>query len=214
MGDPKKNRKKYAKPVHPWQKERIDQEKEFIKEYGLKNKKEIWRMRAPLEHFKTRVKGIISKSGAEADEEQVNLIHKLHGMGLVEEGAQLSDVLSLTVKDVLERRLQTVIFRKGLARTISQARQFITHEHITVGGKTINAPSYLVTRADEETIAYVASSALSNPDHPEISTPVETPGDKPEVKAEEKKAEPKGEKKAGKKDEPAKAETKKEEAKA
>ena len=44
MGDPRKTRKKYDTPQHPWQKERMDQESVFLKEYGLKNKKEIWKM--------------------------------------------------------------------------------------------------------------------------------------------------------------------------
>ncbi|MDP7610203.1 MAG: 30S ribosomal protein S4, partial [Candidatus Woesearchaeota archaeon] len=44
MGDPKKQRKKYSKPSHPWQTERIEVEKVLMKEYGLKNKKEIWRV--------------------------------------------------------------------------------------------------------------------------------------------------------------------------
>ena len=48
MGDPKKQRKKYETPLHPWQGERILAEKKIMEEYGLKNKKEIWKMNSML----------------------------------------------------------------------------------------------------------------------------------------------------------------------
>ena len=41
MGSPKKQRKKYSKPSHPWQKARIEEEKALKKEYSFKNKKEL-----------------------------------------------------------------------------------------------------------------------------------------------------------------------------
>ena len=41
MGDPRKLRKKYYPPSHPWQKIRIDEEKILMKDYGFKNKKEF-----------------------------------------------------------------------------------------------------------------------------------------------------------------------------
>ncbi|MCH7902628.1 hypothetical protein IIC68_02645, partial [archaeon] len=58
-------------------------------------------------------------------------------------------ILSLTIKDVLERRLQTLIYRKKMASSLKQARQFIVHEHISVGDKIIKAPSYLVPLLEE-----------------------------------------------------------------
>jgi small subunit ribosomal protein S4 len=169
MGDPKKNRKKYSKPAHPWQKERIDSEKELIKDYGLKNKSEIWRMKTHLDHYSNRVKGIISKSGSDDDEETTLLLTKLKSLGLIGQDAKLDDVLSLTIKNFLERRLQTLLFRKGLTRTINQARQFITHEHVMIGGRTISSPGYIVSNEEESKISFRGTSSLSNPDHPEIS---------------------------------------------
>ncbi len=70
-------------------------------------------------------------------------------------------------KDVLERRLQTILFRKGLARTMSQSRQFITHRHVTIGPKEITSPSFLVTLEDESHLTFKDKSALANEDHPE-----------------------------------------------
>lgn len=43
---------------------------------------------------------------------------------------------------LLEMRLQTQVYRLGYARTIFQARQFVTHQHVTVNGKLVDIPSY------------------------------------------------------------------------
>lgn len=53
----------------------------------------------------------------------------------------------------LERRLDNVIFRMGLARTRREARQVVGHKHVLVNGKTINIPSYLVSAGDKIEIA-------------------------------------------------------------
>ncbi len=197
MGDPRKNRKKYSKPSHPWEKERIDIERELLKEYALKNKTELWKMKAPLDHYKNRVKAIISKSGA--DEESGVLILKLQSLGLVGEGAKLDDVLSLNVKDILERRLQTVLFRKGMARSVQQARQFITHQHVTVDGQKISSPAYVVSLDEESKISFSGTSSLSNPDHPELSFERKSEPE-PEKKEPDKKAEKKEDTPAEKKE--------------
>ncbi|MEM2765749.1 MAG: S4 domain-containing protein, partial [Candidatus Caldarchaeum sp.] len=50
------------------------------------------------------------------------------------------------------RRLQTIVFRLGLAKTIFHARQLISHGKVYVGGKKVTAPSYHVLKGEEETI--------------------------------------------------------------
>jgi ribosomal protein S4 len=79
----------------------------------------------------------------------------------------LEDILSLTIRDMCERRLQTIVVKKGLARTVKQARQFITHEHILVGERKITAPSYIVNSSEETTIRFAENSPLAVEDHPE-----------------------------------------------
>ena len=49
---------------------------------------------------------------------------------------------------MLESRLDNVIFRLGFARTRNEARQIVDHKHISVNGKTVNIPSYLVKAGD------------------------------------------------------------------
>ncbi len=49
---------------------------------------------------------------------------------------------------LLERRLDNVVFRLGMARTRMEARQMVDHKHITVNGKVVNIPSYLISVGD------------------------------------------------------------------
>jgi len=167
MGDPKKAKKKYSRPQHPWRRAQLGEEKILVEEYGLKNKKDLWKIASKLSHFKQQAKKLIAKSGAQAEIEEKLFLEKLQKMSLVPAGATVDDVLSLSVKDLLERRLQTMVFRRGLANTIFQARQFIVHGHIMVGGQKFNVPSFLVPGNVEEMITYSGNSALADPEHPE-----------------------------------------------
>jgi small subunit ribosomal protein S4 len=167
MGNLKKLRKKYNTPYHPWQKERIVAEKELITEYGLKNKKEIWRHSSLLTKFKNIAKETISSSKAQSMKEGEQLLSRLKSLGLLSDGSTLNDVLTLNDKDILERRLQTVITRKGLARSLKQARQFITHSHISLNGVIVSSPSYLVKKSEEDKIEFNPRSTLSDVEHPE-----------------------------------------------
>ncbi len=87
-----------------------------------------------------------------------SLLDRLYKMGLVEKNASLDDVLGLTASNILERRLQTVVYKKGLARTIYQARQLIVHGHIAIGGRRVTSPGYLVSRDEETLIDYAPGS--------------------------------------------------------
>ena len=59
---------------------------------------------------------------------------------------------------LLERRLDNVVFRMGLARTRKEARQVVDHKHILVNGKVVNIPSYLISAGDVITLAEKSSS--------------------------------------------------------
>lgn len=167
MGDPKKNRKKYTTPNHPWQKARIDSEAEITKAFGLKNKKEVWRATSRLRNFREQAKRLASLRTDQDAFETQQVLARLRRLGLLGQNARLDDVLTLTINDILERRLQTVVYRMGLAKSMNQARQFITHEHITINGTKIKAPGHLVTLSEQETIEFRPKSSLSDPEHPE-----------------------------------------------
>jgi len=56
----KRKHKKYSKPKRPFDKERIDEESGIKKEFGLKNKKEIWRAEARIKSIREKAKKLIS----------------------------------------------------------------------------------------------------------------------------------------------------------
>ena len=161
MGDPKKQRKKFSTPGHPWQKERIESEKILLKQYGLRRKYEIWKMDSMLKKFLNRAKIIIGQKTSQSEIEKKQLLERLYSMGMLKKDSKVEDVLNLTLKDILERRLQTLVQRKNIAKTMMQAREFITHEHIAVGNRKITAPSYLVMVKEEPNIKLVHEINLS-----------------------------------------------------
>ncbi len=161
MGDPKKPRKKYKSPLKPWVKSRIIEENKLRKEFGLKTKREIWKAVTLLKSFRERAKEVTKLKSARDPNAEVlekELLKTLIKYNILPEDAELDDVLNLTVRDILNRRLQTLVYKKGLAKTIKQARQLIVHKHIMVGDKVINVPSYLVKKDEEDLIRFHPNS--------------------------------------------------------
>jgi len=157
MGDIKRKRRLFNRPKKLFDRERIDEENLLVKKYGLKNKREIWKARMAISKFRRRAKALIGK---ERDEQQA-FFDKLGKMGM--KVSDVSDVLALTEKDLFERRLQTFIFKKGLAKTIKQARQLIVHKNVLVDGNIVNIPSFIVTRELEGKIALRERKAKKKP---------------------------------------------------
>src|SRR3989338_1913925 len=166
MGDPKLPKKKYRTPSHPWQKGRIEQEKELLKEYGLKNKREIWKITSRLKNFHEKAKTLIASRSTQAEKERIQMMRKLASYGIVEESAALDNVLGLTVREFMDRRLQTLLVKLGMANSMKQARHFIVHSHIMVGEHVVTSPSYLVTKSEGALIRFNPKSELAKPDHP------------------------------------------------
>ena len=155
MGDPKKPRKKWEGPSHPWRKEILEQELELMGRYGLRNKRELWIAKTVLRRMRGKARRLLALSPEERERRGRPLIRKLYKMGLLpSEDATLDDILSLTVDDVLERRLQTIVYKKGLATSTYHARQLIVHGHIAINGRRIKSPGHLVSREEEDKIDY------------------------------------------------------------
>ncbi len=171
MGDPRKIKSKFSRPGHPWQRERIEEERVLVREYGLKNKEEIYRARSKLKTFADLAKKLIAARGSQAEKERQQLLSRMARLGLVKQGAQLDDVLGVQLRNILDRRLQTLVARKGLARSVNQSRQFIVHEHIQVGSRVISAPSYHVPMTEDGAISIIAASPFANTAHPERALP-------------------------------------------
>ena len=116
-----------------------------------------------IKKFLNRAKTIIALRTIQSEVEQKQLLERLHKLGLLKKESRVEDVLNLTLKDVMERRLQTLVCRKSIAKSMMQAREFITHEHIAVAGSKITTPSHLVTIHEENQIKLVDPITVSPP---------------------------------------------------
>ncbi|HIH45329.1 MAG TPA: 30S ribosomal protein S4 [Candidatus Methanoperedenaceae archaeon] len=181
MGYPGKNRKSYDTPKHPWQAGRIAEELELVKSYGLRNKREVWKTESKLRKYRRMAREILAETAkgeltGHIKKESEDIMNRLKSIGLLGESAVLDDILSLDSGKILERRLQTQVYRQGLANTIKQARQFIVHGHITVSGYKVTVPSYLVSKQEELQLGYYTGSPLKSESHP--SRPVQVIAEK------------------------------------
>ncbi|MDD4252066.1 MAG: 30S ribosomal protein S4 [Methanoculleus chikugoensis] len=174
MGYPGKNYKTYATPKRRFEKTRLEDEKRLIIDYGLRNKRELWKAQSVLRKYRSAARELVAlRSGGLSTEDyqkkRDELVNHLYRYGIVGENADVGDVLALKVEQQLDRRLQTLVLRKGFARSPKQARQFITHGHIAIKGRRVTVPGYRVERAEEAEISYYGPSPLMNEVHPERS---------------------------------------------
>ncbi len=195
MGKPKFSRKRYETPSHPWKEERIKNEDELVRKYGLKNKREVWKSETRLRKYRGEARRLLARVDSDdpQSKKEINqlLIH-LTRMSLLPPNSNLDDVLALENEKILSRRLQTQVYLKGLARTPNQARQLIIHGHIAVNGRKVTVPSYMVEKKEEDKISYTGNSPLNIAMHPERPQPKFQPAVKTTDKTkttEEKKVE-------------------------
>jgi small subunit ribosomal protein S4 len=180
MGDPRRLRNKYERPKKLWDVDRLREEKALKAEYGLRSMRELWRSTAELKKFRREARRLLSLTDEDRRDDAKKILAKLAKLGILKDGAALDDVLSLEVKAMLERRLQTMVLRKSLARTISQSRQIITHGFIAINGKKVTRPGYIVNLHDEASLSYARQIDLS----------VKAPEEKAENAPAAKSAEP------------------------
>jgi small subunit ribosomal protein S4 len=166
MGDPKRQRKSYETPRHPWRSDQLEVELRLLSEFGLRNKHELWRYKTMLSEVRGIARSLLAKSEAERTRVEREYIARLSKLGVLGESASIDEVLDLDIRDLLERRLQTMVFRRGLAKTLFQARQLVSHGHISVAGSIVSVPGYMVSRDEEQKIKYFAYSPLAKTDHP------------------------------------------------
>merc|ERR1719440_2244002 len=139
--------KTFKKPRRPFEKERLDSEMKLVGEYGLRGKREIWRVQMALSKIRNSARTLLTLE--EDDEKRVfdetALMNRMKKYGLLEETEDKLDyVLALKPQDMLERRLQTLVFKLGLAKSIHHARVLIRQRHIRVGKQIVNVPSFMV----------------------------------------------------------------------
>lgn len=160
MGDPRKTKKQYRRPMQIWDTESLGRERELRNLYGFKNKRELWKVETILRKKRKSARALLALPLEKRLKKEKELLDSLRKLGLLDSKAVLEDILTLSVQSLLERRLQTIVWRKGLANSIKQARQFITHGHIAIGGRRLTAPNYLVLAGEEEKIGYYAGKKM------------------------------------------------------
>ena len=167
-----RKKKLFNRPKKPFESSRIQNENVLVKQYGLKNKKEIWRTIAKVSYFRRRAMELANKSL----EEQEVLFSKLNNLGL--KISKTADVLGLKVEDLLERRLPTIVAKKKLSKTVKSARQMVVHKKILINGKVVNSPSYIVSLSEENNVSVKVKKKTKKVP---IETPAEIPQENPEV---------------------------------
>ncbi|MBN1169411.1 30S ribosomal protein S4 [Candidatus Micrarchaeota archaeon] len=161
MGDPRRLRNKYERPKKLWDEDRITHDKTLKIEYGLKNMAELWRATAELKKYRREARRLLALTEEERKLDSVKIITKLVKRGILKQGSDINDVLSLEVRSILERRLQTIVTRKGLARTMRQSRQLITHGYVGLKGRRVTRPGIMVDLSDESHINYTRQIDIS-----------------------------------------------------
>jgi small subunit ribosomal protein S4 len=168
MGHPKFARPKYDTPPHPWKADRIEEEHAIRNNHGLKNMTEIWKAKSQLRRHRRQAMKLIGRvdtSEGHFAREKEDLLRSLHSKGLIGSDAIIDDILSLSAEDILNRRLQAQVYYKGLACSMKQARQLVTHGQICIGDQKVTVPSYPVSRDEEEHIRYHPRSNLNDENH-------------------------------------------------
>ena len=166
MGDPRRQKKKYVSPKRPFDSDRFESELQFIGTYGLRNKKELWKHKTELSRYRRQARNLLALTAEERATLETDLIGKLVRIGALTGEQTLDSVLDLTIEDVLERRLQTIVLRKGMASSAHHARQLVTHGHVALDQAKVTTPSRLISVAEEDRITYIAKSPLNDESHP------------------------------------------------
>lgn len=139
----------------------MQKEIELVGRYGLRNKRELWKAETFVRVFRHKARAVLSLPEEARQKALKSIFDKLSRLGLVSGEPSIDAVLGLSVEQVLERRLQTLVYRRGLAKTIHQARQMIVHGHIAIGGRRVTSPGYLVPVDEEPLIGYAPGSPFA-----------------------------------------------------
>jgi small subunit ribosomal protein S4 len=152
LGDPHKPKKTYHRPRRIWTIDQLNAELYTLGTYGLRNKRELWKAQSEIARIRNQARALLAIPTEVGRDKELRLLGFLNRLGLVNESATLDDVLNLKIEDILERRLQTIVMRKIMSKSAIQARQIVSHCHVSVGSRTVNLPGYIVRKDEEQNI--------------------------------------------------------------
>ncbi|RMJ09173.1 40S ribosomal protein S9 [Fusarium euwallaceae] len=158
---PRAHSKTSRVPRRPFESARLDSELKLVGEYGLRNKREVWRVGLTLSKIRRAARQLLTLD--EKDPKRLfegnALIRRLVRVGVLDESRMKLDyVLALKIEDFLERRLQTCVWKLGLAKSIHHARVLIRQRHIRVGKQIVNVPSFIVRLDSQKHIDFALTS--------------------------------------------------------
>ena len=176
MGDPKNPRKIWRKPKRPLNYDLLNEELYVLGTFGLKNKRELWKAHTELSRVRNQARSLLALTQEVREKKEQVLMKSLIRIGLVNENSTLDDVLNLKVTDLLSRRLQTIVQKKGLIKSPYQARQAVVHGHVMIGDRVVTVPSYTVKTEEENQIHLVPGINFGQPKQQVVeATVVEQP---------------------------------------
>jgi small subunit ribosomal protein S4 len=152
LGDPRKPKKTYHRPRRIWTIDQLNAELYILGTYGLRNKRELWKAQSEIARIRNQARALLAIPTEVRRDKELKLLGFLSRLGLVNESATLDDVLNLKIEDILERRLQTIVMRKIMSKSAIEARQIVSHRHVSVGSRTVNLPGYIVRKDEEQNI--------------------------------------------------------------
>jgi small subunit ribosomal protein S4 len=167
LGDPHKPKKTFNRPRRIWTTDQLNAELYTVGTYGLRSKRELWKAQSEIARIRNQARALLAIPTAVRHDKELRLLTFLNRLGLVKESSTLDDVLNLKIEDILERRLQTIVMRRIGSKSAIQARQIVSHRHVSIGNRTVNLPGYLVKKDEEPNI--LVRQVLAIPQSPSES---------------------------------------------
>ena len=155
--------KVFKRPKKPFEKERLDMELNSVGKYGLKNKIEYLTAQYALAKIRKAARELLTleKTDSRRMFEGEALLKRMIKLGVLKtEEASLDFVLGIKTEQLLERRLQTVVFKRHMANSVHHARVLIRQRHIAVGKQLVNIPSFLVRVVSEPHVQHSLTSCI------------------------------------------------------
>lgn len=160
----KHHEKKLLKKVdlYSWKSDQNVREATIIRKYFLQKREDYVKYSKIVGHI-TKFVGKAQRlpSGDESRQTMsVQLLRKLHHMGIIENTSSLAAIEKLTVSSFCRRRLPVVMVRLKMSENLKEATTFIEQGHVRVGPNVITDPAFLVTRTFEDYVTWVDSSKI------------------------------------------------------